>query len=450
MRRVAVVALVVAALTWGLPGTQVEEAAASVSSTSAETPQIGAGPRAGTDGSVEMVRQIVQCGDLMYAVGRFPRVRNPGSSLPLTRTNAFAFRATAPHTVTSWAPRINGQVDTVACSPDGRFVVIGGTFTSVNGVTVRNLAKLSTSTGAPMPYPLGPAGRVAHVEIVTDAGGTRHLLVGGYFPGYLRSVGPASGRPDGYRLPAISGKYSYPSVRPHRTGVFNMTVSPDGRAVLMTGVFTSVGGQRHEQIVRLNLTAGGATVSAWTPRQLFRHCVGTMPFYARDAAWSPDMTRIYTATTGYRTWAEQSGPPSQRGGVRTGPCDATIAYPATETAFDGYSWINYTGCDSLYSVAADAGTVYSGGHQRWVSNGQACGEAGPGSAASPGLSHISPADGAHQPGARRGRGIGAQDLLRTPAGLWIGSDNAHDTDACGTRPDGSVQHDRMGICFLPG
>ena len=449
MRKGFIVALVAASLAWGAPGLQ-EEATASVSSTSAETPQIGARPTAGTDGSIEEVRQIVQCGDLMYAVGRFNRVRNPGSSAEIIRTNAFSFRATAPHTITSWAPRITGQVDTVACGTDGSFVLLGGSMRSINGVAVRNLAKVSTSTGAALRYPLGPDGRVAHIEVVTDAGGTRHLLVGGFFPGYLRSVGPASGKADGYRLPAISGTYQYPGVVPHPTRIWNMSVSPNGRAVLMTGVFTSVGGQRHEQIFRLNLTAGAATVSAWTPRQLFRHCATTYPFYARDAAWSPDMTRIYTATTGYLTYEEEKVPPAQRSGTRVGPCDATIAYPATQTAFDKFLWINYTGCDSLYSVAADATTVYSGGHQRWVNNGSACDRAGPGSAVSPGLSHVNSSDGRNQGGAPRGRGIGAQDLLRTRAGLWIASDNAGNSSACGTRADGSLERNRMGICFLPG
>ena len=35
-------------------------------------------------------------------------------------------------------------------------------------------------------------------------------------------------------------------------------------------------------------------------------------------------------------------------------------------------WINYTGCDSLYSVAADAKGAYFGGHERFSMNQQAC------------------------------------------------------------------------------
>ena len=436
MIRRTVVAVVSAALMWSLALSN-GVANASVSTSSAATPQLGT---RGDDGSIETVRQIVQCGSTMYAVGLFSRVKNPNSSTLITRNNAFSFRATAPHTInTSWNPNVNGRVDTVACGVDGSYVLLGGTFTSVNGTAVRNVAKVSTSTGAVLPYSFQPTGRVAHIEVVTDAAGVRHALFGGYFTGLLDSRNPVTGADDGYGTPSITGTYQYEGVVTPSRRIWNMTVSPNGRAVLMSGVFTSVGGQRHEQLFRLNLTAGNSTVSPWTPTELFSHCIGRQAYYAQDAAWSPDMTRIYTATTGLRLYNQPSGTAE-----RTGPCDAIISYSAAETTINGHQWINYTGCDSLYSVAADATTVFAGGHQRWVSNGNACDKAGPGSFPSPGLSHVSPSTGARQAGATRGRGLGAADLLRTSAGLWIASDNQANTSSCG----GSSQ--RMGICFLPG
>jgi hypothetical protein len=102
----------------------------------------------------------------------------------------------------------------------------------------------------------------------------------------------------------------------------------------------------------------------------------------------------------------------------------------------------------MFAVAADQSTVYAGGHQRWqnawsVCTGRDSTDGGPGSVYQPGLSTINPADGTPQPGASRGRGLGATDLLSTPAGLWIASDNQSNTSTCGGRSD------RMGICFLP-
>jgi hypothetical protein len=426
-----------------VPGT----ASAAVSSAPPATPQIGGSATSGTDGTVEVVRQITQCGNMMYAVGSFSQVRNPNSNTPIARSNAFAFRATAPYTVsTTWVPNPNGQVDTVECAPDGD-IYLGGSFSTAGGATVRNLTKVDEVTGLAVPgFALQPAGRVAHVELVTPTGGVPHLLVGRYSAPYLRSLNPTTGVGDTYAVPAISGTYQYPDVVAQTPRVYNMTVSPDGQAVLMTGIFTSVGGQRHEQVFRLNLGATSSAVSAWSPSELYQHCFRRQPFYAQDAAWSTDMSQVFVVSTGYRLDSEFALPATQRPQVRTGPCDAAIAYQATNQAeFSGHTWINYTGCDSLYAVAADASTVFIAGHQRWISNGQRCDALGPAPArAQSGLGELTPTSGADQPGPNRGRGLGANDLLRTSAGLWIGSDNQANTAGCGT-----VQGGRMGICFLP-
>lgn len=454
-RRIATTVLA-ALLTLGglllVPGT----ASAAVSSTPPATPQIGGSATSGTDGTVEVVRQITQCGNVMYAVGSFTQVRNPSSTTPIARNNAFAFRAASPYTVLPWNPNVNGQVDTVACLPDGD-VALGGTFTTVGGVAVRNLAKVDEVSGANQAsFTLHPAGRVAHLEVVRDQGNVLHLLVGGYAAPYLRSVDPVTGANQAY-LPtnlAISGIYQYDGVAAQTPRIYNMSVYPApyqagsttmNPAVLMTGIFTSVGGQHHEQVFRLNLTAGRATVSPWSPTELYEHCYRRQPFYAQDAAWSTDMSQIFVATTGYRLHTESLLPREQRPQVRTGPCDAAIAYQATnQVEFTGHTWINYTGCDSLYSIAADASTVYIGGHQRWISNGNACDALGTGARVQSGLGEITPTTGVDQPGPARGRGLGAADLLRTSAGLWIGSDNQANTAGCGTATGG-----RMGICFLP-
>ena len=406
-----------------VPGT----AGARVSSSPAATPQLGT---SGTDGSVEQVRQIVQCGGTMYAVGRFTHIRNPGSTALIARNNAFAFSATAPHTVTGWNPNVNGQVDTVECGTDGA-ILLGGTFTSAGGAANRNLAKVTATTGAALPFAFDPPAAVFHIEVAAG-----HLLVGGRFAGFLDSRNPVSGADDGYGMPTLSGTYQFPGAQPLSTRVYNMAVSPNGQAVLMTGVFTSVNGLHREQIFRLNLTPGAASVSAWAAVELETHCAPQV-MYARDAAWSPDGTRIYTATTGFKPFDASTSVP------RSGPCDAVIAWPATETRHTGHVWINYTGCDSLYSVAADATTVYAGGHQRWASNPRGCDNPGPGAVNQPGLGEFEPATGAHQPGPNRGRGLGATDLLRTSAGLWIASDNQANTSSC------AGVSNRAGICFLP-
>ena len=94
-------------------------------------------------------------------------------------------------------------------------------------------------------------------------------------------------------------------------------------------------------------------------------------------------------------------------------------------------------------MAADAGTVFIGGHQRWINNAKGCDRLGTGARAQSGLGEITPSTGRAQTGPNRGRGLGAADMLLTTAGLWIASDNQANTAGCGTAGG------RMGICFLP-
>ena len=131
---------------------------------------------------------------------------------------------------------------------------------------------MNATTGASMPFSYHPTGRVAHVEVVQPRAGEFHLLVGGYFAGLLDSRNPVTGADDGYGTPAITGNYTEPDfpAAAHAARVWNMTpwLAPYNPAtptalqtrVLMTGVFNRVGGQAHEQIFRLDLTAERATV----------------------------------------------------------------------------------------------------------------------------------------------------------------------------------------------
>jgi hypothetical protein len=417
----------------GVPGAGVAVAAPAgpVSTTAASwTPQLAT---SGTDGSVEQVRQLVQCGSTMYAVGRFTRVRK--TTTIVTRNNAFSFSATNG-VISAWHPDVNGQVDTIAfAGGDCSKAYLGGTFSSVHGTTVKNIAKVNTTdTGSvDTGFFNSAGGRVAHMEVLQG-----HLLVGGNFPGYLKSVSPLTGRSDGYGTPIISGNYQFPGVKSNTTRIYNMTPSPDGKAVLMTGVFSSVGGLPRKQIFRLNLTAGAATVSAWYSPQFDGNCATVEPFYLQDAAWSPDMSKIYVATTGYKPYDKPAG-----SFPRSGLCDATAAYSATEAGGLGSLWINYTGCDSLYTVAADTNTVYIGGHQRWVSNPVGCDFKGPGAISAPGMAGLSPTNGSLVWNPTRGRGLGADDMVVTAAGLWIASDNQANTAMC------AGQSGHSGICFMP-
>ena len=276
------------------------------------------------------------------------------------------------------------------------------------------------------------------------------MLVGGKFTSvngsgrrYYASLNPATGRDDGYLNLHISGTYGYPGAAPSHTRAHNQQLSPDGQQVLVEGVFTAVQGRPRQQIFLLHLGAHHGNVSDWTSAEFRQHCAGAHPFYIKAAAWSPDQSTVYLATTGEHPAGWDGSFPL------TGLCDAAAAFPSTAVGGLTPQWVNYTGCDSLYAAAADASTVYVGGHQRWANNPRGCNQPGPGAIPAPGLGGFTPrgsllTNAAGTAGRyRRARGLGADDLLRTPAGLWIASDNFAGSVTCG----GVTGH--AGICFLP-
>ena len=430
------------------------------------TPASGT-PQLANTGSPQNVRQLVQCGNTMYAVGSFTTIKR--FSTTYTRNNIFSFSATAPYTVTSWNPNVNGVVNSITFSGGNcTHAYIGGKFTSVGGTAVKNIAEIDTSTGAVMTGFKHSAN--GQVETLLGHGG--HIIVGGYYTSingssadkYMTSLNPTTGTNDGFIHLGISGNYRYCSpgrcTTSNPTRVYNQQLSHDGTLDLVEGDFTSVGGLLRQQIFMLNLATSPASVTGWTspewdgskgnlPGGYPYQCWFTESFYIRAAAWSPDDQTVYIATTGFRPWNVPTSAP------RSGLCDVAAAFPATQASVL-HNWINYTGCDSLYAAAADVGAMYAAGHQRWFQNPNGCDNKGPGAITDPGMAGLNPDTGKvllNTGGTAlytRSRGKGADDELVTGAGLWIASDS-------GIVNNGTFQYSQVcngvsshaGICFLP-
>jgi hypothetical protein len=404
--------------------------------------------------AIEQIRQLVQCGRFMYAVGRFSVIEQGHRTY--VRHNAFSFRATRPFTLTRWNPDVNGVVNSVAFVR-GRcgHAYLGGRFDRIGRRRVANIAEVRTAgTGAVVTA----FRHAANGQVETLAGYRRHILVGGYFTRingssadpYMASLNWRTGHDDGLLRLHISGNYSYPGAAPNATRIYNQQISHNGKLDLVEGDFTSVGGQRRRQIFMLNLASRPrARVTGWSsprfdggsgypPHGYYYNCTGREPFYIRSAAWSPNDDTIYIATTGYRPWDFRSGYPLK------GLCDAAAAFTANDRVAS-LKWINYDGCYSLYSVAADAHTAYFAGHEIWSQSPDGCKNFrhDPHARPAPGFEGLSPLTGLLKFNPTRSRGIGADDLLLTPAGLWIASDNYQGSQMCG-KVDGL-----SGICFLP-
>jgi hypothetical protein len=297
----------------------------------------------------------------------------------------------------------------------------------VNGTAVKDIAEIATTTPGNVVTTFA-SNASGQVETIVGAG--NHLLVGGYFTGingdttdrFMASLNPGTGKSDGFLHLNISGSYQYPGVSSNGTRVYNQQLSHGGTLDLVEGDFTSVGGKQREQILMLNVGGSSATVTGWTSPEFD----GSSSVYPYQCA---------TVEPGHGPW--------------TGLCDVAAAFPATQLPVL-HTWVNYTGCDSLYSTAADAHGAYFGGHERWSMNINGCDSLAIGGYNAPGMEGLDPANGhlyVNPSGSAgyysRARGLGADDMLTTSAGLWIASDNLDGSQMCG-----GVQN-LSGICFLP-
>jgi hypothetical protein len=379
----------------------------------------------------QYVRELVPCGNLMYAVGTISAIGQ--GSHTYTRSNAFSFSATTG-VLTSWAPRVNAQVNSIAFSPNCATAYLGGSFTQINGTAAKDIAAVSTSSGAL----ITTFSHTANAEVDTVQYAHGAVLAGGVFTsiaGVARtrfaSLSPTTGKTTTYANLAIEGGYRNATMR-----IYNSQLSHSGTKLLVEGVFTSIAGASRQQVAVLDLGASSVTLDRWYAPEFNSACGPGWPFYAHAANWSPDDATIYVATAG-RNPQGTSGP----GGL----CDAVSSFSAASTT-QTHRWINYTGCDSLFAVVADADNVYITGHERWANNPHGCDSAGPGALARPGLGDINPTTGqATSWNPTRSLGVGGDDLTLTSAGLWVASDNF----STGAEQYCGHQTNHGGICFLP-
>ena len=354
------------------------------------------------------VAAIVQVGNKMVAGGQFTQVASTAApTTPIARSNIFAFDATTGAIDTAFAPVLDAQVESLAVAPDGLHVFAGGSFTKINGVAQKSLVKLRLSDGARITAFKGKTN--ARVKDMAVSGG--RLYIGGTFKtanGIARSalaaVDPVTG--------ALSGDVNLAFTGP-RTGTVNIDkfdISPDGTRLIAIGNWTSVAGLQRDQIVILNLATNPVTVTDWATTRFQQQCASVFDTYMRDVDISPDGSYFVIGTTG-----------AYRAGSL---CDTAARWETGATgAGQQPTWVDYTGGDTLYSVAITGTAVYVGGHQRWMNNSFVGARAGPGAVAREGIAALDPVNGlplSWNPG--RDRGVGAFALVATAQGLWIGSD----------------------------
>jgi chitodextrinase len=204
-------------------------------------------------------------GGVLYAGGRFTRVRPPGAAAgtqETARTYLAAFSTSTGALVTGFNVTLNGRVRAVRLSPDGTRLYIGGDFTTVNGVARTRFAAVNPTTGALITGFTANANGV----VTTIAAGSNAVYVGGDFTTIngatamrVASVNPTTGA----RNAGFTGSLD---ARPRASAI-----SPDGTSYVIGGTFQVVNGAVQPAVASLDPGTGATRPWAATgmvPRAL--------------------------------------------------------------------------------------------------------------------------------------------------------------------------------------
>jgi len=358
----------------------------------------------------------------LYLGGLFERLQDPRGSY--LRDNLAAVDE-ATGQVTPFSVTLDGQV--YALATRGSDLYVGGDFATVNGVQRPSLVKINTETGLVVPQ-FTPVldGRVNALQVAKG-----RLFVGGTFDKRLTALDLTTGADDRYVRLGITGTVPDSS---GVTSVVDVAVSPTGRRLVAIGNFTTVSGAGRQRAFMASLRKGRAALSAWYYPPLRSRCRTVNPdrqAYLTDVDFAPDGSYFVLVSTGYV-------PAVPRDIGRT-VCDAAARFETGEFDPRRPTWINYTGGDTLTSVAATTAAVYVQGHNRWLNNPYGEDSAGTGAVDRLGIGAIHPESGRalawdpDKPAERGGRAFYA-----SATGLWVGSDSM--------RFGGEAHH---GLAFAP-
>lgn len=360
--------------------------------------------------------------DTVYVGGQFHTVSDNKKTTLTERSNLFAANRTTG-ALLPWAPAVDGLVWSVIVV--GESVYIGGDFKTVNGVARPAIAKLDAVTGAVDPSFKPPisGGRVTDMEVVNG-----RLLVSGTFGPKLLALNPATGANTGYfKSVLIAGSFLNASGAGQ---IYRFTVNPQGTRLVAVGDFKTVNAVPAARVFMLDLAATTATLDPWHYEPFEHYCAGSSwGAYVQDVDFSPDGTYFAVVAAGFVV------PDGTTGYV----CDAVARFETDIVAPTAPTWINYTGGDTLRSVAITGAAVYVQGHSRWLNNPQGRDTAGPGATDALGGGAVDPTTGLAMAWApAHPCSDGGRVIVSTDDGVWFGSDSRY----FGNEP-------RMGIAFTP-
>lgn len=187
-------------------------------------------------------------GDMIVLGGTFTSMRSPSGQI-VTRNRLAAISATTGELL-PWNPNPNGEnIRTVAPSPDGSRVYVGGTFTSIGGASRTNVAALSATTGSATSFVANANATVRQIRFIDD----RLFLVGTFWK--VNGVN----RGNGAEVDPTTGalKPWDPKVT---AGLITVAGASDG--IYVGGYFSQIGSTGREHVAKVDRTTGA--LLPWT------------------------------------------------------------------------------------------------------------------------------------------------------------------------------------------
>ena len=194
------------------------------------------------------VRSFAEVGNTVVVGGNFTQTRTAANSTVIPRTHLMAFNKTTG-AILPLNPSLNGEVYSVLPTGDGRTVWIAEGFSSLNGQTVRSIAKIDVTTANGQRdtsfNPPAFNGRIHEIMLrngrlyvagrFTTVGGNAHTL--------LAALNPSTGA----LIPEVEMTFS----EPRNGGTLNVLsadATPDGSKLVVIGNFTRINGATRYQI----------------------------------------------------------------------------------------------------------------------------------------------------------------------------------------------------------
>jgi hypothetical protein len=193
------------------------------------------------------VTSIITVGNTVYIGGDFTSVRPPGADEgtgEVARSHLAAFRV-GTGALRPWNPGTNGAVTTLARSPNGHTIFVGGDFTQLSGSNRHNLGAVSAGTGVIRHFHANTDGPVLAIAVTAST-----VYVGGSFSTVRHK--------SRVRLAAThrGGRLIHRWKPSASDTVRSLAMSVDRRRIYVGGDFTRINGRPNQHLSAISAASG--------------------------------------------------------------------------------------------------------------------------------------------------------------------------------------------------